>query len=58
MSIGKRLTELYNLLSEKNIVKNKQNFCEMFGIDKSNFSRYTRDELKLVIDFDNYDKFK
>lgn len=57
MSVGKRLTELYDYLLQKKVVKNKQDFCEMLGIDYKTLSRYMRDDIKFTINSDNSDKF-
>ncbi len=56
MSVGKRLTELYNYLLKKNIVKNKQNFCENIGIDYRSFSKYANDSLDFDINRNNFEK--
>jgi hypothetical protein len=57
MSVGKRLTELYIALQEKNIVKNKQEFSIKMRIEYKNLSKYFRDELKYEINQYNYDVF-
>ncbi|HOV14037.1 MAG TPA: hypothetical protein PK771_07115 [Spirochaetota bacterium] len=58
MSVGKRITELFNILSKKNIVKNKQEFCFLLGIDYSNFSKYANDSIKYSINYENIDKIE
>lgn len=56
MSVGKRLTELYDHLLQKKVVKNKQNFCDNIGIDPRSFSKYANDSLDFDINRNNFDK--
>ncbi len=58
MSVGKRITELLDILLKKNVVKNKQEFCFLLGIDYTNYSKYTNDSRKFSLNDENIEKIE
>ncbi|HBD95057.1 MAG: hypothetical protein A2015_02170 [Spirochaetes bacterium GWF1_31_7] len=58
MAQGKQLEELFEALKNENIVKTKQDYCNLMNIDYKSFSRLLRDELNYQINPTNFEVLK
>ena len=56
--LGKRLTELYEELRKKNILKTKKEFSIFLGVDDRNLSKYLNNEVNFTVSPYNYDKLE